>query len=116
MGNPFFEEMTAEQMRENAEGYLVSTAESGGIAFIEGLCFAMGIDSMTLRKLAKEDSEKGAVARYVLQTALTGLEDAMFDGKVNPAIYIFLMKQFAGYTDEGAYEKCVLPSNVSENE
>ena len=87
------------QIKDRMQFYFQKCREWGRRPGIEGLCLALHVSRQSLWKWQHEDTERGELARTAKQLILSQLESWNIEGKLNPASSIFLLKNWAGYTD-----------------
>ena len=91
-------------VRDRCNKYFLYCAEQDSKPSVAGLAFALGISRKTLWAYENGSQGKNTEVRnvikkaYVLLNAL--LEDYGQNGKINPVMAIFMMKNHFGYTDK----------------
>lgn len=100
---PPIETDDAAQVEDRIKWYFRHCGEKELKPSVAGLAVALGVDRQTLYKWARGERHKDKAHGYTIKRAvdiiLYNLEIYSQDGKMNPAIAIFLLKNHGGYTD-----------------
>ncbi len=93
----------ADQVEERVKWYFRHCGEKELKPSVAGLAVALDVDRKTLYKWANGDTRNGQphgdTIKRAVNIILYNLEIYSQDGKMNPAIAIFLLKNHGGYTD-----------------
>lgn len=94
----------AAQVEERITWYFNHCSELELKTSVAGLAVAIGVDRTTLYRWANEDRRNnqphGNMIKRAVNMILYNTEIYAQDGKMNPAIAIFLLKNHGGYTDQ----------------
>lgn len=103
-GLPPIDTDDANQVRERIEWYFKHCAEMELKPSVAGLAVAIGVDRTTLYRWASGERRNNQTQGYLVKKAINMIlyntEIYAEDGKMNPAIAIFLLKNHGGYTDQ----------------
>ena len=93
---------TDAEVKERCDQYFRFCANSSLRPGIEGLALSLGVDRTTVWKWSQGigcSKERAEIVSAARQAVITYIEAAQLSGKLNPVSSIFLLKNWANYTD-----------------
>lgn len=93
---------TDAEVAERCDQYFRFCANSSLRPGIEGLALSLGVDRVTIWRWSQGigcSQERAEIVAAARQAVITYIEAAQLSGKLNPVSSIFLLKNWANYTD-----------------